>query len=74
MLLFGGADRQDDSGLLWFQYGSAWLHRPEAMPLSRSLQVTDVRSAAIDTAASDRVADIINKRATLFLRIEKGTQ
>ncbi|MFI5378951.1 MAG: type II toxin-antitoxin system HipA family toxin [Tepidisphaerales bacterium] len=28
---------QDDSGLLWFQYDTAWLNRPDAIPLSRSL-------------------------------------
>ncbi|MCC7193282.1 MAG: type II toxin-antitoxin system HipA family toxin [Phycisphaeraceae bacterium] len=28
---------QDDSGLLWFQYDAAWLNKPDATPLSRSL-------------------------------------
>ncbi|HZL35161.1 MAG TPA: type II toxin-antitoxin system HipA family toxin [Tepidisphaeraceae bacterium] len=34
---------QDNSGLLSFQYGSAWLISPEAMPLSRSLPLQKER-------------------------------
>ncbi len=32
-----GALKQDDSGLLQFSYDQAWLEKPDAMPLSRSL-------------------------------------
>lgn len=32
-----GSLDQDESGLLWFQYGSVWLNNPDAIPLSRSL-------------------------------------
>src|SRR6478672_10975660 len=32
-----GTLEQDDSGLLWFEYNSAWLSNPDAIPLSRSL-------------------------------------
>ena len=34
-----GTLKQDDSGLLQFSYDQAWLEKPDAMPLSRSLPI-----------------------------------
>src|ERR1700730_171448 len=34
---------QDNSGPLWFQYASAWLDKPNAIPLSRSLPMRKER-------------------------------
>lgn len=36
-----GALEQNNSGMLEFRYGTEWLNRPDAMPLSRSLPLQD---------------------------------